>query len=499
MAQRRILIITHDVVDDNMAGPAIRCWEFARILSQEAEVTLATPFSSSLKPEGFRLVAYDRAKLETLAAESEAIILSSYTLWRFPFLTESTAPLIVDIYDPFLLETLPLLAGEPQAERQRRHVEILDALTDLLTWGDYFLCASERQRDYWLGWLNALDRVNPTTYDEDPTLRRLIDVVAFGLPDSAPHHTHAVLKGVHPGIAKTDHVVVWAGGIYDWFDPLTLIRAMVRVSQQRDDVKLVFLGTQHPNPDVDQVQRVEQTLALSKELGLYEKTVFFNDWTPYEERQNYLLEADVGVSLHFAHLETHFSFRTRLLDHLWTALPTIVTRGDVLSDLIRDQDLGWVVDYESAQDVAEAILQSTSVPRHEFEGRFVRVTPQFRWERVMEPLITFCRHPRHAVDRERARRGLPSLPALKLLSQLNALRRSIDARDDRVAFLDNVLRERESTIAELERRTLSKETEAAQLREEVKSLRHELQEIRQGRVMRLLNGINHILKGTALR
>ena len=40
MAQSRILIITHDVVDGNMAGPAIRCWEFARILSQEAEVTL---------------------------------------------------------------------------------------------------------------------------------------------------------------------------------------------------------------------------------------------------------------------------------------------------------------------------------------------------------------------------------------------------------------------------------------------------------------------------
>jgi hypothetical protein len=337
MNHRRILIITHDVVDESMAGPAIRCWEFARVLSHEAQVTLATPHPTSLSPETFELVQYDAARLVALASDSDVVILSMYTLWRFPFLTASSAPLVVDMYDPFLLETLPLLAAEPSAERNRRHADILDALTDLLTWGDFFLCASERQRDYWLGWLNASDRINPLTYGDDPTLRRLIDVVAFGLPDTPPQHTQAVLKGVHPGIATTDHVVLWAGGIYDWFDPLTLIRAMKRVSAQRDDVKLFFLGIRHPNPEVGAHEMVARAVALSQELGLYETSVFFNEWTPYEERQNYLLEADVGISLHFAHVETHFSFRTRLLDHIWAALPTIVTRGSVLSTLVD----GW--------------------------------------------------------------------------------------------------------------------------------------------------------------
>ena len=38
---------------------------------------------------------------------------------------------------------------------------------------------------------------------------------------------------------------------------------------------------------------------------------------PYDERADYLLDADVGVSTHFPHIETEFSFRTRILDYLW--------------------------------------------------------------------------------------------------------------------------------------------------------------------------------------
>ncbi len=58
--------------------------------------------------------------------------------------------------------------------------------------------------------------------------------------------------------------------------------------------------------------------ALADELGLTGRHVFFNEeWVPYDERQNYLLDADVAVTTHFHHVETEFSFRTRVLDYLW--------------------------------------------------------------------------------------------------------------------------------------------------------------------------------------
>jgi glycosyltransferase involved in cell wall biosynthesis len=485
MTQRRILIITHDAVDESMAGPAIRCWEFARVLSHEADVTLATPLPTSLSPEAFTLVQYDGSQLEALASKSDVIILSGYTLWHFRFLTALDLPLVVDIYDPFLLEALPLLAAHSDAERSQRHTDILDALTDLLVWGDFFICASERQRDYWLGWLNALDRVNPLTYDYDPTLRALLDVVAFGLPDMPPKHTRRVLKGVRQGIAPTDHVLLWAGGIYNWFDPLTLIKAMEQVSAERADVKLVFLGTHRPNMAAGSDEMARRAIALSQKLNLYEQCIFFSDWTPYGERQNYLLEADVGISLHFAHLETHFSFRTRLLDHLWASLPTIVTRGGVLSDLIVQHSLGWTVDYESTEGVAAAILESAQTTRGDFQDRFATVAPHLGWSTVMQPLLEFCREPRCAPDRQQRRTNLQSLTTLKLTSQLNALRREIKAKD-------SLLRDREARIARQEADLLS-------WQQETEHLRHAIKQIEQGRVMRLLNGINRLLKGTPSR
>jgi glycosyltransferase involved in cell wall biosynthesis len=483
MDPSRVLIITHDVIGENMAGPAIRCWEFARVLSREAQVTLATPYPAPPSPGTFELVQYDAAQLEALAGESDVIILSGYTLWLFPFLKTLSVPLVVDIYDPFLLESLALLSGQPDVERNRRHVDILDALTDLLIWGDFFVCSSERQRDYWLGWLNAVDRINPLTYDDDPTLRRLIDVVAFGIPDTPPQHTHPVLKGVRPGIDATDRVILWGGGIYNWFDPLTLIRAMQRVSAQRSDVKLVFLGTHHPNPDVGGDEMARRAIALSQELNLFDRCIFFNDWTPYHERQSYLLEADVGISLHFAHLETHFSFRTRVLDYIWAAVPIIVTRGDVLSALIEQHRLGWVVDYERVDDVTAAILESVSTSRSEFRERFAAVAPQLRWEPVMQPLLAFCREPRRAPDRKRARGDVHLLPALQLISRMNALR-----RDNRAA-LEESHREHEACVVDLRGQMAAKDAEIMRLQETIN-------QIRQGRVMRLLDRIHHIIKGS---
>ena len=55
--------------------------------------------------------------------------------------------------------------------------------------GDFFLCASERQRHFWLGHLTALGRLTPSLYDNDPTVRSLLAVAPFGLPGKPPQRT----------------------------------------------------------------------------------------------------------------------------------------------------------------------------------------------------------------------------------------------------------------------------------------------------------------------
>ena len=194
-----------------------------------------------------------------------------------------------------------------------------------------------------------------------------------------------MLRGVVDGIDDDDFVLVWGGGIYNWFDPLTLIRGVGKVVDEHPDVKLWFMGSAHPNPGVPKMQMAHNAYRLAEELGLLGKHVFFNEgWVPYHQRQNYLLEADVGVSTHYEHLETAFSFRTRVLDYLWCSLPIIATEGDSLSLVVKERELGLTVPPEDVDAVAAAIVRLRD--DREFYERCVAgiaaLQPEMTWERV---------------------------------------------------------------------------------------------------------------------
>lgn len=386
-----------------MAGPGIRFWEFAKALSGSFQVSLAVPNKDHPAGLGFAVHFCGRTEetLRELAETAEVIIVQGFVLRFYPFLTKLNVPLAVDVYDPFVLENMQIHSREGMQERERIHGADLAVLNSQLWAGDFFLCANEKQRDFWLGMLLALNRVNPYTYDSDETLRSLIDVVPFGLPSGPLAHTRQVLKGVYKTIGQDDKVILWGGGIWDWFDSSTLIRAMANIANHRNDVKLFFMGIKHPNPLIPPMQATNQAIQLSKDLGLYDQFVFFNDWVTYDERQNYLLEADVGVSLHLDHIETRFSFRTRLLDYIWAGLPIVATTGDAMSELVERHNLGRVVDYGDVEQVADALIELLSTPnrREVYRPGFEEVKGQFTWERAVAPLARFCANPRLAPDK----------------------------------------------------------------------------------------------------
>lgn len=403
-AAPRVLVISNDTVNERMAGPGIRSWEMAKVLSQRQPVTLAVPNDDPLTGDGFRVVAYGSTLgrgLRTLAADHDVLIVQGFVLHLFPYLAEMGKIVVVDLYDPFTLENLHVYSHDPIDERLSTHEAHLGVLNAQIQAGDFFMCASEKQRDYWLGMLAANNRINPPQYDVDPTLRSLIDVVPFGIGAEAPTRTAPALKGAYPGIDADDRVILWGGGIWEWFDPLTLIRAVARIRQTRPEVKLFFMGTRHPNPMVPEMAMTARAVELARELGQEGTGVFFNDWVPYDERQNYLLEADVGASLHFDHLETRFSFRTRVLDYIWGGLPIVCTRGDAIGDLVESRGLGRVVDYRDEAGLVEALLSILDEPggRAAYAERCTAVAAELAWDRALDPLLTFCAEPRPAPDR----------------------------------------------------------------------------------------------------
>jgi len=397
----RVLIITADRLGKKMAGPAIRCWEMAKLLSSEHDVVLATTTEPGLEHPDFEVRHVNSEIIDELLPSTDLVIFQGFIMYFYPQIASANVPVLVDIYDPFHLEGLELRRQEAAIERFATARSDNMVLNQQLERGDFFVCASEKQRDFWLGQLTGINRVNPSTYDQDQSLRTLLDVAPFGLPSEPPVKRTQVIKGVVDGIAEDDFVLLWGGGIYNWFDPLTLIQAVAGVAEDLPQVKLFFLGSAHPNPDVPEMRMAAAAHALAVELGVLDRHVFFNPgWVDYEARADYLLEADVGVSTHFEHVETAFSFRTRILDYVWAGLPILATQGDSLSRLVAAEGLGLTIPAEDLHGLAHAIRRLATEPElyADFQTNVARVAPEMTWEKALAPIVEFARRPERAAD-----------------------------------------------------------------------------------------------------
>jgi GT2 family glycosyltransferase/glycosyltransferase involved in cell wall biosynthesis len=400
--RRRIVIATGDTLEPAMAGPAIRAWQIAIALSREHDVELVTDNRCvGLEHPDFRVRRVTPRELVDLVKWCDVFIFQGHVLHENPSVAMSDRVIVADIYDPIHLEQLEQARDLGTDGHRQMVLSSTWVLNRQLARGDFFMCASDKQRDFWLGQLAAVGRINPLTYEGDETLDDLLAVVPFGVSDTPPRHTRPVLKGVVPGIDSNDKVLLWGGGIYNWFDPLTLLRAVDKLRARVPEVRLYFLGLKHPNPHVPEMRMALETRALADELGLTGTHVFFNEgWVDYDDRQNYLLEADIGVSTHFDHVETQFSFRTRILDYFWASLPVVTTGGDALAEHLERTGAGIAVPAEDVDALEAALYVLLSDHERVDSCRLASgaLADEYRWSRVLSPLIEFCRNPRRAHD-----------------------------------------------------------------------------------------------------
>ena len=397
----RVLVVGHEELGERMSGPSIRNWELSRVLAATNDVTLAVPGTPGRVADDFAVRGYGPGGLGEMVDAADVVVASGYLLESHPELL-SARHLVADLYDPFPLENLHMHKAVPLEEQYRIAAHDRGVLSRLTRSGDAFLCASSRQRDFWTGWLAASGRVNPYVHDVDPGLDRVLLTVPFGISNKPPVRGAPVFRGVMPGIGEEDFLVLWGGGIWNWFDPLTLIRAAARIASELPTLRVLFPAGVSPSEQVLPMRMAQEAKNLSDSLGLTGKIVFFGSgWIPYESRGTMLLEADVGVSLHLEDVETRYSFRTRVLDYLWAGLPIVTTEGDSMADLVEADDLGAVVPYGSVEALGDALLTLARDPgrRRSCSRRALEVAQRYRWEVAAAQLVEYCRAPWTAPDR----------------------------------------------------------------------------------------------------
>ena len=402
MSGSRVVFICADLVGELMAGPAIRTVELAAVTAAAGHhVLIAAPVGSQLEGRGVELLVWDDVdSLRSIVVDADAIVVFAPVLADHLWLGSLGVPLVVDAYDPGLLETLEQRRGEPFNAQRTWVADAGRHLVEPLRSADVVLVANERQRHLVLGILAANGRLGSRVTAEDPTLERFILTVPFGLPAEPPDGDVGALRSPRGGFAGDAFIAYWGGGLYAWLDPLTLIDAVERTRDPQ--IAAAFLAGPHPTPVVGELPMVEIARRHVDELDLNGRVRFIDHWVPYHDRSAWLCDADVGVSLHHAHPETELSFRTRVLDYIWAGLPILCSEGDVLAELVSSRDLGIVVPVGDPDAVAAALdrLAAEDVSaRGARRDRLAAVATEMTWSIVAEPLVRFCGSPALAADR----------------------------------------------------------------------------------------------------
>ncbi len=448
-----LLMMTHESVGEKMAGPGIRAWEIARALGKHGvRVTLATPFPSSRQAENVEICEFswdEPQSLAELVEQSQAVMAIGPVLARVLQLLGGSIPkpTIVDVYYVPEIERILLNLTIGQIDFDPTHV-FREELFAYLRQGDFFICASEKQYDFWLGALLAVGRLNSKTLAVNWNVDHLIDIVPLGVPDEPPIAGPNLLKGVVPGIGALDKVIFWGGGIWDWNDPFTLLDALKIVLKQRDDVRVVFGALHHYErkvvPEMSVAARVMNT--VRREIW-QDKYVFFRDWVPYDQRVSYLMEADIGVSLNIRTIENRYAVRARILDCLWVSLPCILSQGDDSAQLLEKAGLAQLVQPGDAAGVATAIIQTLGDEnmRRRATAHAQPFVEQLRWSSVVQPILNFLHAPYLAPDAEESRKQLQYLlPLRREWEQLLAENRALKGENRSLAIELGRFRQRRS-------------------------------------------------------
>jgi glycosyltransferase involved in cell wall biosynthesis len=388
-------MVVPDVVGAKMAGPGMRYVALARALAPYVPVTMAINGSGSSAVDFGALSVgirswNDHTDLQKLVDDCDVVFCQFFDTNVVRYALRHGKRVIYDLYNALPIETIGAerISGHSDEEgKDREYTELVRYFRFASQAGSYFVTSNERQRDWWLGYIMASEGIGPSTLlDRGPD--DIVGLAPFGMTETDPVQKRHALRG-HHGIGDDDFVLIWAGGIWDWFDALTPIRAVAELAETDPRVKLVFYGTVHPNATIGKPPAVDRAEELARSLGvLGTSVIFLHDWVPAEDRADYLLDADAALSAHKQSLETHYAFRTRILDHFWAKLPSIVSSGDWFADYIEKEHLGLVTPPGDVEAMKAAIgrLSSDRALHEETVANIERVRDDWRWSATTRQL-----------------------------------------------------------------------------------------------------------------
>jgi glycosyltransferase involved in cell wall biosynthesis len=385
---RVLLLCPEPLGHGQPAGIGIRFLEIAKVLTADGHNVTLRSRDDSMTPES---IARD-------TAENEVAVVQGHIANEL-FAHGKPLPTVVDLYDPFIVENLHYYPERGAEVFQHDHATLMSSVAR----GDFFLCASEAQRLFYLGVMLAAGRVNPVSFE---ALDDLIAIAPFGV------------QPARSGAARRGHDILF-GGIYDWYDPIAAIDAVAEARKTIPDATLTF--TTHPNPNITPQGKAAEAIEHVRRRG-YGEFVRFEPWVAYDKRGEFFDRFAIALLTFSQSIETDLSMRTRVFDYLWGGLPVITSPAPGTDEILTRYGAGVPAKEGTYAEAVVSLLQDERRLTSMRDGA-KRFVAEHQWTNVLAPLREFCRNPRFDKQKDAfaVRMRLPERPP----SMLDRLKRRI--------------------------------------------------------------------------
>ncbi len=375
MSPKRVLIVAGDVVPlpgFPTTGAGLRAWGLGKGLeSRGHEVIFSIPALYLDKgrrvPDEITNYAWHIDDIGRIIqrAHPDIVVFCHWPAIRID--QKLDIPTVLDFHGPHLLEREIQGYGRRPANIQEKIAAIRKA--------DFFTCAGEKQRLYFLSWLLAAG----VEIADD-----LIASTPVSLSPDLPVHEWS----------DGEPTFVYGGVLLPWQDPSVGLQVLIQTMEAQKRGILKFFGGRHPGY-AEHIGNLEHFEALERDL----------ERSPRVQRMGFVFHdrlietyrrAHVALDVMRYNLERELAFTTRTVEYLWCGLPVIYHDYAELSGYIAEYEAGWVVDPEDRAAIRQAIEEVLTCPeevrrRGENAQRLVR--ERLTWDRAIEPLDAFCRSP----------------------------------------------------------------------------------------------------------
>jgi glycosyltransferase involved in cell wall biosynthesis len=377
-------------VDSYMAGIGVRAWELAQTLAPHMPVTIVAKGESDLRADGVRLVPASESSWPDAVRECDAAVFFDMPDTRVMLAMHRAGKLVIS--DNFVpIEHLEYHNVRRADAPDAAYNDLVARFKLQLLLSDHFIARSRVARATLVAGLSLVGRLNYLHYDQSARLDHLLSLIPIGFNRESLRHAEAAPASL-PAVD-----FVWSGGLWDFYDPVSVIEAIGLLNRDGVPVTIRFMYMPPPDQVLEEAKRLT---SAARECGVEHLVEFYSDALPHNERDGVVKSARAGICIGKDGIENYTSIRLRLRDTFLYGLPLVVDSHGATGDLVRALDVGLAVNSEDVDSIASALarMKSDTETYQRFTRNIELVRRDYQLDLHARKLIEVVKRGRQAPD-----------------------------------------------------------------------------------------------------